>query len=86
MPNGTVCEKQFIINSIIDNESGVAYLECGISNPFNNATGTLATLVLTPLRSGTSTIEFGNRNELHANDRFGTNILETTKRTLILVN
>ncbi len=58
-PTGTLCEERFILTNRINNASGTAQLQCGTITPFTLTSGIVATLHITPLQSGTSSISFG---------------------------
>lgn len=72
LPNETLCEKRFMITNRIDNALGAALFQCGTITQFDKATGTIATVHVIPLRSGTSTISFAPKTHILAHDGLGT--------------
>lgn len=70
----SLCEEQFIVNKIIDNEAGIVYLECGSAIPFTGSSTTLLELDLKYKQSVTANLIFGNRNLVARHDGLGTNL------------
>ena len=72
-PHHTLCEEQFVIESTINNASGTVSFACGTITPFTGIKGTVATLQITPLTSGTSTLTFSTTTtHVLAYDGYGT--------------
>jgi len=69
-----LCEERFVITKIIDNEAGTIFYQCGTISPFSLGSTTLATLIIKPLASGTSALEFGINTNVLAHDGFGSNV------------
>lgn len=72
VPHSTLCEDRFIITNAIDNASGTALFQCGTVTPFAGKAGTIATVYVTPLVSGTSSVTFGTSTHVLAHDGMGT--------------
>lgn len=72
VPHTTLCEDRFMITNTIDNVLGTALFQCGTITAFSGATGTIATVYVTPLVSGTSSIAFGTTTHLLVHDGLGT--------------
>jgi hypothetical protein len=72
VPHETLCEKQFVIANTFDNATGTALFQCGTHTPFEENRGTIATVYVLPLRSGTTSIAFANLTHVIAHDGLGT--------------
>lgn len=70
----TLCEERFVITKEVDNDIGRIFYQCGTVTPFAGTSTTLATLTITPLAVGTSTIAFGTDTNVLAHDGYGTNV------------
>lgn len=77
-PLATLCEDRFIISNTIDDERGVALLQCGTVQPFSNATGTVALIDAIPVGIGSTTIAFGTTTHVLANDGLGSDATGST--------
>lgn len=69
---GELCEEQFIINHIVDNEAGIVYLECGTATPFVASSTPLLGITFNETIGVESDLMFGNRNVLAKHDGLGT--------------
>lgn len=77
-PLATLCEDQFVISNSIDNERGVALLQCGTLHPFSAATGTIARIEAIPVGVGSTTIAFGTTTHVLASDGLGSDATGST--------
>ena len=70
----SLCEERFVITKEIDNKTGRVFYQCGTVTPFAGTSTTLATLTITPLKYGTSTVNFGLNTNTLAHDGYGSNV------------
>jgi hypothetical protein len=72
----SICNKNFIIEKKIDNDSGEAHISCGLSSPgFQGNNGNVAELIFSPQTEGEFALEFLDGTRVLANDGLGTNVL-----------
>ena len=70
-----LCEERFVITKVIDNEIGRIFYQCGTVTPFTGTSTVLATLEVTPLALGTSTLSFATSStNILAHDGYGSNV------------
>jgi len=74
VPHETLCEEQFIISNTFDNASGTALFQCGTRTPFEENRGTIATVYVLPLQSGTTSVAFADLTHVIAHDGLGTDM------------
>jgi hypothetical protein len=75
----SVCSAELFIEKTIDNINGLVQVSCIIPNPgFNEPDGTLASLIIKPLKPGLYELKFEPESEVLANDGLGTNVLRTS--------
>lgn len=70
------CNPELVIEKSIDENLGEVHIACVVPSPgFIEANGTLAELLVKPLKAGDFSIRFGADTKVLANDGLGTNVL-----------
>jgi hypothetical protein len=73
-PSTALCEERFVITNEINHASGTTLFQCGTVTPFSDTEGVIATIHAIPLRSGTTTLTFGEQTHVLAHDGLGTDV------------
>jgi proteasome lid subunit RPN8/RPN11 len=79
--NQSFCNKQFILEKVIDNNKGQVVLACGLpASGFSDHFATVTELLVKPLKAGSFNLRFGEGKSVLvlANDGLGTNVLRRT--------
>ncbi len=70
------CSPEFFLEKEIDNDKGEARIACMLPNPgFIGDKGTVAELLIQPLKTGEISLRFGEETKILANDGLGTDVL-----------
>ena len=74
----SICRSGMFLEKTFDNKTGEIHLTCLIPSPgFDKDTGTIANIVLNPIHSGSTAINFNDSSLVLANDGLATNVLRT---------
>lgn len=79
----SLCEERFIIDRIIDNETGRLHMSCGTIVPFNGTIGIFGSIESRPLQNGLTELSFGTNTNVYIHDGFGTEIVRDTYPTTV---
>ncbi len=72
-----LCQKELLIEQSIDNKNGVVKTSCVTLTPFEGPATILTTLSLTPIGYGSTTLYFGENNNVYMHDGNGTLLSST---------
>ena len=78
-----ICEERFVIDRIIDNETGRIHMSCGTTTPFTGTIGIFGTIASRPRYSGSTQFSFGEKTHVYVHDGRGTEIVRNTYPTNI---
>ncbi len=74
----SICRSEMFLEKYFDNHTGEIHLTCLIPTPgFDRDNGTIANILLSPMRAGTANINFSDSSRVLANDGLATNVLRT---------
>lgn len=79
----TLCEERFVIDRVIDNETGRIHMSCGTTIPFTGTIGIFGTIESRPRYNGITTFSFGEKTHVYVHDGRGTEIVRHTYPTSI---
>ena len=75
----SLCDPSLFLEKSIDNQAGQVVITCLAPNPgFSGSVGTVAELLIRPLRVGEISFNFGKDTQVLANDGLGTDVLRVT--------
>ena len=69
-----LCKHELVIERKVDNDTGHIQLSCGTYEPFSGPAAVLATLVITPIAQGSTSLYFGERSNVYRHDGLGTQV------------
>ncbi|MCX6741158.1 MAG: hypothetical protein NTY61_02045, partial [Candidatus Parcubacteria bacterium] len=76
LTDNSFCDQKLFFKKEIDAQKGEARIVCGLPTPgFSGVDGTVAELVIQPLRTGNLVLSFGADTHVLANDGLGTDVL-----------
>ncbi len=81
--SNNLCEERFIIDRVIDNETGRLHFSCGTAVPFTGTIGVFGTIHSRPLQPGVTEFAFGENTHVYVHDGLGTEIVRNTFPTNI---
>jgi len=81
----SLCEERFIIDNVVDNQTGRVHVSCGTITPFTGNATIFGTIIATPLKPGVTNVIFGEKTHVHVHDGLGTEIARDTYGTTIAV-
>ncbi|MBI5728669.1 MAG: hypothetical protein HY983_00270 [Candidatus Magasanikbacteria bacterium] len=69
------CDPQMFLEKKIDNSKGKVTIDCVTTKPFSEENGTVAELLINPVKDGDFSLSFEDNTQILANDGLGTNVL-----------
>lgn len=81
----SICEERFVIDTLIDNESGRLHMSCGTIEPFTGNATVFGTMTVIPNQAGISNLEFGPQTHVHIHDGLGTEIVRDVYGATVVV-
>lgn len=81
----SLCNDLFVIDRVIDNETGHLHMSCGTLEPFTGNATVFGTITAVPLKEGVTELTFGEQTHVHVHDGLGTEIARDTYDTTIVI-
>ena len=69
-----LCRDELVIERVVDNTAGVVKLSCGTFEAFEGPATIIATLTITPIGYGSTSLYFGKESNVYVHDGEGTKI------------
>lgn len=69
-----LCKEELVVERIIDNNEGRVQLSCLTFDPFEGPATVIATLTITPVGYGSTSLYFGEQSNVYVHDGHGTKI------------